>query len=259
MFASVFYFVKFLKQNQRIDFFKSILAGMIGAGFWGGTLYLPFGFALLSVSFAAIAFLTAFMFGKRLLINALPVESVLESNPTGAIINYVGYFFAVVGLNSSILLPSIIFFGGIGLLNPKLSILAIPFLSLLVVESLQFIPKNWIKVLPYFCLALAFAWGFTLYFDNPTQQELGITQFAVEQSLHKNLDIYNDWNLGYIVAWFGGNPSGYGGSQDLNQMSGVYSDMNNSIVLTTKTLECTQMKSVSHDFGETGKLLVYSC
>ena len=259
MFASVFYFVKFLKQNKRIDFFKSILAGMIGAGFWGAALYLPFGFALLSVPFIAIAFLTAFFFGKRLLINAFPVESVLESNPTGAIINYVGYFFAVIGLNSSILLPSIVFFGGLGLLNPKLSILAIPFFSLLVIESLRFIPENWRKLLPYFVLALAVAWSFNLYFDNPTVGELEITKFAAQQSLHKNLDIYNDWNLGYIVAWFGGKPSGWGGSQDLNQMKGIYSDMNNSIVITTQKLDCTQMKSVSHDFGETGKLFAYRC
>jgi len=259
MFASVFYFVKFLKQNKRIDFFKSIFWGMIGAGFWGVTLYLPFGFALLSVPFIAIALLTSFFFGQRLLVNALPIESVLESNPTGAIINYVGYFFAVVGLNYSILLPSIVFFGGLGLLNPKLSILAIPFLSLLVVEALRFIPKNWRTLLPWFCLALAFAWGFNLYFDNPTQGELEITSFAAQQSLHKNLDIFNDWNLGYIVAWFGGKPSGWGGSQDLNQLRGVYSDMNDSIVITTQDLNCTQMKSISHDFGESGKLFAYRC
>ncbi len=259
IFASIFYFVKFLKQNQRIDFFKSIMWGMFGAGFWGVALYLPFGFALLSVPFIAIAFLSAFLFGKKLLINALPIESVLESNPTGAIINYVGYFFAIIALNSSILLPAIVFFGGIGLLNPKLSILAIPFFSLLVVESLKFIPKNWVKLLAYFTVALAFAWGFNLYFDNPTQQELEITEFAVQQSLHKNLDIYNDWNLGHIVSWFGGNPSGYAGSQDLNQINGIYSDMNNSIVLTTQDLNCNSMKSVSHNFGETGKLFTYHC
>ncbi len=259
IFASIFYFVKFLKQYQRKDFFKSIFWGMVGAGFWGIALYLPFGFALLSVPFIAIAFLTAFFFGKRLLISAFPVESVLESNPTGAIINYVGYFFAVIGLNSSFLLPSIVFFGALGLLNPKLSILAIPFFSLLVVEAMRFIPKNWRQLLPYFALALAFAWGVNLYFDNPTQGELEITEFAVEQSLHKYLDIYNDWNLGYIVAWYGGNPSGWGGSQDLNQVKGNYSDMNNSVVVTTQQLNCEQLKSVPHAFGETGKLFAYSC
>jgi len=252
IFASIFFFVKFLKQNQKKDFFKSILWGMVGAGFWGVALYLPFGFALLSVAFIAVAFTTAFIFGGKLLSSALPLEAVLESNPTGAIINYVGYFFSIIALNTSILLPTIVFFGGLGLLNPKLSILVIPFLSLLVVDALKFIPKNWIKLLPLLCIGLAFAWGFTLYFDNPTHEEIEITKFAVQESLHKNLDIFNDWNLGYIVAWFGGEPSGWGGPQPLREKE-------NSIVITTQDLNCTEIKSVPHEFGETGRLFVYHC
>ncbi len=251
IFGATFYFVKFVIQRKRIDFFKSMAAVAIAAGFWGGALYLPLGFALMAVPFAAMGLGIAIIFGEKLLANALPIRGVLESNPTGAIISYVVYILALPAVNSTIFLPVTVFFVGFGLLNPKFSIFAVPFLAILVLEAIKFYPKNFNKFLIPVVIGLSLAWSVNIYNDNPTSMEFEMSRFAVEQSLHKNLDIYNDWHLGYLVYHFGGQPSGWAGIQDLNYGKGI--------VLTTKELQCTQLKSAPYNFGETGKLFVWEC
>ncbi len=260
VFGAIYYFVRFHLKQEKKDFFKALLAIGIGAGFWGGTLYLPFGFALQSIPFMAIALGTGIYFGRQLLSNALPFDKVLESNSIGAIINYVFYMFTIVGLHRSKFLPILVFFMAFSLFNPKFSIFVIPFLALLIFDTKPFIPEKWFKMLPYIGIGLILAWGFLIYFtDNPTDQEIELTGFAVEKSRELNKRLFNDWPFGYVVEWFDFNASSWGGSQDLNKYRGIESKLENAIVLTSQDLNCTELKSTYYPFGDQRKLFVYNC
>ncbi len=260
VFAAIYYFVRFHLKQEKKDFIKSLIAIGIGASLWGGTLYLPFAFALQSVPFMAIALATGIYFGRQLLSNALPITTVLESNPTGAITNFIFFFFAIVGLQKTRFLAIIVFFMGFSLVNPKFSIFVIPFLSLLVLDTKPFIPEKWFKLLPYIAIGLVFAWAaLVFYSDNPSDQEIQITGIAVEKARELDKKLFNEWPFGYIVEWFDGNASSWAGSQDLNTYKGVPTSLEDSIVLTHQELDCPIIDSAYYSFSDNKKMFVYDC
>lgn len=250
-YLSTYFFVKYLKKKNNLDFVLSCASFLIGAGFWPGTLYLSFGYALLAIPFIGASIFIAYFFGQQLTNSIFGNPLVLENQSAGSLVNLLGYFPALIKIETFSLMSVTIFFAGFGLLNPKFLVLGVPFFCLALTHFVQKY-TTWENFLIYLAIILAIGFGATmLFYDyNPKKGEFEATQIAIDLAKEKNLELSNDWPLGYIVNWLGGTPSAWAGPGQLQQDIGI--------VLTSRELDCLKHFETDYDFN-TGKLYVYEC
>jgi hypothetical protein len=166
-----------------------------------------------------------------------------------ASIGLLGYFyerklwiFAVPALLSYILclfLPKLAFFSA--------PFLAIGFFPVYEKLKLKLLDKHFIseEQIAVFFVIVAVLIGVSLQLQPITEEQQEIVKVGIETAKQSGLELRNDWDWGYLVAWNGGIQTRYGGG-------GGWQDFNHSIAITNYVLDCELLK-------KSGEMKLYKC
>lgn len=211
MFASFYFFYKYLKQKKYFDLIASIILIGIAGLFWGGALYYVLYYTLFESLVLIVSFpLLLFFFGE-LSSGLIPNFGVDENNPFKFFRQVTVFFTLFLASNDLksvsrkkwlMALP----FLAVGLFNPKFLILLTPFISLILIEAW----KNGDRLTRRFMTPLAtiFAIIFILQigfgWHGPTETEHDFVQESIRLANDQNLFLDNDWGLGHLIFFYGG-------------------------------------------------------
>lgn len=256
LYFSLYFFLKFVDPkptftipkrkeyaNLVLSFFLLGLAGM----FWGGAIFYLLAFLLvLSTRLTIIGFLISFLIPQVQEISSKVITSlvgnyrILENNPLLFFyLNFIYLYILAFGMDKIVKKPwhakltviLIIF----GFLNPKILILATPFISLYVVKNYLITRKEYIflrkkitarKVFTTIAIALWIFNAITLaFFVTPTPLQVQAAQETVQLSEQTGLRINNAWEYGHLI-WF------YGGETKQHSGIGAELETTNTVLLT---------------------------
>ena len=188
-------------------------------------------------------------------------SGVLESRFLGGLLPLFGLIFVLpfvfLSKNKKILLGasvSLILF----LFNMKFFIFLVPFIALGIAYALDLIKdkqqvKNFVWVIAVFLL---FAFNIAFILAQPTIEEHILIEEAVSYAKNNNLQLYNDWSLGYWILDKGMDTGIYGGGEDTN-----YSSLEKPFVaLTMQDLSALGCKPTSPGFSSlTRSMKIWKC
>lgn len=224
MFASFYYFFKFLKfkqndfKNRYLYVIISLILLAIATLFWGGSLYYLIYFSLLQWGLLFITIPLVIIFFAELVLPLLPNFGVDENNPF-RFVRQVMMFFVIFLLSNKIYsiprnkwlmaLPFLI----IGLLSPKFLILLTPFIPLLLIHAW----KNASELTKQFMVPLAVVVGLLyiiqigIAWHGPYEYEHNMVQEAIDLATDQNRLLENEWGLGHLVFYHGGTTTKHSG------------------------------------------------
>ena len=279
LFFSLYFFLKFLQKKPvflvkpRKDYLSLIISFILlgTAGmFWGGAVFYLIGFLLILLPRLTILTLAISFFVEqtqpimaKLMGNLVADFTVLENNPLLFFyLNFIYLSLLAFGIRRIAKKPwyltLTVMFLIISFLNPKLAILATPFISLymfknylIATDALSLVDKKirlpkkilkypkivWVlrKEIPtqkIFVATGIFLWivySLIIVTLTPTLIQMEATQETVRLSKEMNLPINNEWDYGHLIWYHGG---------QTNQHSGPGGDlqMRNTLFLTDVVL-----------------------
>lgn len=267
LFWAIYFFYKAKTLRQQKYNLVSLFLIIIGSAFWNGGAYLPIAFALSSWFFIPIAGIILFFFSRGLIWAPLAHSTeiitrtikgenfplVLEQTPLVAIKDWFLLWFGVGTLNKTIL-PQLTFFLAMGILQVKFAVLAIPFLSIglmnffaKTIES----KKKWANSLAVFlvilCFFLSILWGALIFSYWPNPQVWSAIDYGIQKSKDLNAAFEPHWDLGYLVHWKNQPTQSFGSIQYKD-----YNSMKNMVILTEDDVNCVELKRFD-------KLKVFKC
>ncbi len=253
----------FLIKGVRNHNIKQKIAGLglifIAGAIWEGAVYylLPYSFLTMV---AAPFFLTAILvFREKLFGNLLTNNAVYENMAFIGLIHLGVFLFAVLGLflELTIAVPGL-FWLAVTAMNAKFYFHVVPFLAVgtlllynhpnlnkldeVYEKPIWKTVKTILVITPFI---LVFVYGYSISFAQPpTQQQTALIERFVEMQ-QSGLESKNDWSYGYLVRFYGGKPTAWGG--------GVWQqDYNSGIVLTWVDLNCERI-------GKANEMKLYDC
>ena len=262
MFIGVYFFLKYLKNGKqnKLDFLISI--GLIGTAtlFWGGAIFYLIPFAIAEPLLLLLTIPILVMFWSELVTSVIPRLQISENHPIKGIINFMFYIvFIMFGSGKKIIdlyFPMItIFFILLGIINPKFMILGIPFYALAILKIWQSATPEKKKVILLLAITLNIAWAGSLFFHTtqPLYQELVASEEIVEYSEQTGKPIKNDWGLGHLIRYYGGQTAYHSTypNIDLNGHS-------ESVILSRREMDCEQIKQYDQPLLAP-PLILYEC
>lgn len=143
------------------------------------------------------------------------------------------------------------------LFNMKFFIFLIPFITLGIAEALKLLQnnekiKNFIWVLAFFLLI---AWNIAFVLSIPTITEHNLTSEAVTYAKEHDLELYNDWSVGYLILDKGKDTGIYGGGPDTN----YYLYEKPFVALTNQDLSELACVPISNFSSSTRSLTLWEC
>jgi hypothetical protein len=178
---------------------------------------------------------------------------ILEQKPLIAIKDWFMLWFGAGAINKTVL-PQLGFFLIIGILQIKFAILAIPFLSIglinFFVKTIES-KKKWANSLAIFLVIvsifLSILWGALVFSYWPTQEVWQAIDYGIQKSKDLNAVFEPHWDLGYLVHWKNQPTQSFGSIQDKD-----YNAMKNTVILTEDDVNCGELKRFD-------KLKVFKC
>lgn len=259
LFWAIYFFYKAKITKQLKYNLASLLLIIIGSAFWNGGAYLPIAFALSSLFFIPIAGIILFFFSKDLLWRPLAHSTeiifrtikgenfplVLEQKPLVAVKDWFLLWFGIGTANKTIL-PQLLFFLIMGILQVKFAVLAIPFLSIglmnFFVKTFES-KKNWANSLAVFlvilCFFLSILWGVLVFSYWPNPQVWEAIDYGLQASKDLNADFEPQWDIGYLVHWKGQETDSFGSIQDKD-----FNVFKNTVVLVEYDVNCPLLKEI---------------
>jgi len=261
MYASLYFFLKYLDSEKKKKIFLLPCLGLlfVASLFWGASLYYLLIFTIFEPLFLIFVIPMLFLFFGLLFNGILPDFGVNENNPLKGVLAFL--FFQIFWL-----LPRTrkvfdfdfkkltIVLIGVGLLNPKFMILAIPMLSLTLskVYSMLDVENRKKMIALTMVLVVGFALPIGLGSLHPSLIEHEAVKDLVEYSVDLNKPIANDWSYGHLVYFYGGETNNH---STYNNKFGSYV---NSVVLSRQDLNCSIIKEYPSNPLE-GNMKIYDC
>lgn len=187
-------------------------------------------------------------------------SGVLESRFLGGMLPLFGLVFVLpfvfLSKNKKILFGatiSIVLF----LFNMKFFIFLMPFLGLGIGYVLDFVKdkqqvKNFLWVL---AIILIVSFNVAFFFAQPTFEEHKLSLEAVTFAKDNNLELYNDWSVGYLILDKGLDTGIYGGGPDTN----YYLYEKPFVALTNQDLSELACVPISNFSSSTRSLTLWEC
>ena len=256
IFLSIYFYYKGFFRNRFINRLTAIVLLVFAAQIWGGAVLFFPAFAFGSILFILSTIPLLAVYWQKLLFTALPrfpsfdlFGNVWENS----LVVGIAYLFLLPlgywGATKKIL-PQLVFFTALMLLNSKFIFLLMPFLALGFVGYFNKLDyskygKTFKQVFLWMPFFLAISWGLVSLTQPPQPYHWQAIEFALQESGKPG--ITNDWGLGYWVLFKGGNTQQFGSPKDFN--------LSHDIFITQRNLDsntCTFLKS----FNEVN---VYQC
>jgi len=261
MYASLYFFLKYLDSGKQKKIFLLPCLGLlfVASLFWGASLYYLLIFTIFEPLLLLFTIPLLLLFFGSLFGGILPDFAVNENNPLQGVLAFL--FFQIFWL-----LPRTkkvfdfdfkkltIVLVGVGLLNPKFMVLAIPMLSLTLSKVYSMLDSNNKKkmVALSMVLVVGFALPIGLGSLHPSLIEHEAVKDLVEYSVDLNKPIGNDWSYGHLVYFYGGETYNHSTWQRKSSSFG------NSVVLSRKDLNCGIIKEYPSNPLE-GNMKIYDC
>jgi hypothetical protein len=245
LFAANYLILKGVKEKntklEAIGLLPIFISGLI----WKGSIFYLLPLSLLSIIAAPFTLIAILMFLNQLEHHLTPGLTYENQFMVGYI--YLGPFIVLVlglFLNPYIAGPGLVWMAIVAL-NAKFTVHLIPWLALGALhlynnKALNNLDKKFGKpiwknvqtVLFISCLIMPLVWGYSIAFAQPptTGQTQIVQEFVSLQE--QGLPAENEWSYGYIVKYFGGEPTAYGGPGDWDK------DFNGSYALVSRPLDC---------------------
>jgi len=270
MFGSFYFFFKYLKfkppevptvfgkinfigfNKNYSDLFISLVLLFTATLFWGGSLYYLFYYSIFELGLLIIAVPVLLILFVDLVYAILPNFGVDENNPFRFVRQTMMFFLLFLLSNSLrsiprnkwvLALPLLL----VGLLSPKFLILLTPLIPLLLIHAW----KNASELTKGFMVPLAVVVGLIyiiqigISWHGPYDYEHDLVQEAIRLASDENKILGNDWGLGHLVFYYGGNTLNHSGISEIN--------CKDCIVLSYEEYPwCDLLK-------EERKLKIYSC
>jgi hypothetical protein len=255
---TLYFFVKTKAENFESQYWANVLLTIlflvISGLFWTGSFYFLIGLATASIPiliFGSISILVGIVNPMLIFDNLLSFLVFTDVTENAPIIGFIILFwllFTLVKLNNKLKWPTITFVI-ISLFNVKLGWFAVPLLALSFPNLIDYIKEKKgeqmsKKFVQFFIIGAIITTivsaTIIIIHPFPTYEMMDGANDLVELSNKENLPIFNDWQYGYFIKYFGGTPSNIGQPADF-----IYSK--NSVVLTIKTPEkmegCKEIKN----------------
>ncbi len=239
---SLYFFVKTLKIDLKKEYNKNItitIALLIISGLiWQGSFFFLIALASISIPIfiiGALTMLTGIVTPDLIFKNLLSFmffDQVGENAPIIGFIILLSLNLVLVSIKKELKGPTIIVLF-IALLNVKLGWFAIPILALSFPNLIQKIEtlkgkvmtEKFVKFVVFIAIITSMmAAGVILVKPFPTYEMMQGSQDLVELTQEQHLILLNDWQMGYFVKYFGGEPS------NLGQPSGFDYQKNSAIL-----------------------------
>lgn len=252
IFLAVYFFVKFFTiEEKESKYLFSVLAltSLWVAGFiWQGAIYMLLAFGLYGGLYTLVAGSALILLWSGILANALPAMGIYESTPLLGVSLLGLLLIGVVGVWKPIkekvnLRRATLFMVGLATLTAKFTIMAVPFLSLGLLEFWLDPRAERIKgiLTAILVVFLVFFASVPLTYP-PHKHHFEAINFAINAS--DDNTISNDWSYGYWVLWLGGETKSMGHFSKQGDYTGIS--------VTVKELDCELLK----EFEE---VKVYEC
>jgi len=253
IFLAIYFYYKGFFRNRFINRLTAIVLLVFAAQIWGGAAFFILAFAFGSILFVLTSIPLLAIYWEKLLFNAMPRFPELDLFGRvweNSLVVGIAYLFLLpLGYNgiNKMILPQLVFFTALMLLNSKFVFLLTPFLALGFVGYFNKLDyskygKNFKQIFIWLPFFMAISWGFVSLTQPPYQYQWEAIEFALQES--ERPGITNDWDLGYWIYYKGGRTGQVGGPQDFNISKGI--------ILSRKELPCPVLK----EFNE---LKVYRC
>jgi hypothetical protein len=245
LFAATYFFLKSFQEKKLLN--QSIAAGLLlfSALIWPGTLVYIIILAFLPGIFL-LAAIPVLVVGWKTLADYVIgwAGEVAENAHLIAIGLYGSLTVGILGWIKQGKLQLELFIPGtiallLGIWNAKWGFFAVPFLAVGFVSFLDRLSEKWAWIEKLFEIVIVgiilISFVFILI-KPPTTEEHQVAQYAV--SLADGNTIQNDWDLGYLIKWYGGKTNSYGGNFNDSPFGQP------GITVTYQTLNCTLLKSM---------------
>lgn len=242
LYFSLYFFLKFVqpeptfmipqKKGYLNLFLSFCLLGLAGM-FWGAAIFYLIAFFLillprLTILTGIIAFIRPEFQGITSQLTAALIGNykIIENNPLLFFyLNFIYLYILVFAIDKIAKKPwhakLTVIFLIIGFLNPKLLILATPFISLYIVKNYLIARKEHMflkkkisakKVFTTIAIALWIINSIILgFFVTPTALQMQAAEDTVQLSQQTGLEINNDWEYGHLIWFYGGKTQQHGG------------------------------------------------
>lgn len=272
VFLSLYFFIKFKKRDYFFgvpihdsfrfwNLFLSLFLLLVACLFWGGAIYLLVGYAFSFTPLLLVLAIVLVFFFEKFFTGLFGNILVLENNLFNGVWYFLMFFLwqkkgmVVSFFDKSLFLCLLI----IALVNPKFFILVLPLLAFNLAKFFVNSDKKTRLGLLCFGFVLNLFWilAISLLWVTPYPPisiETEAVQDLIDLGVEKDKETINDWSLGHLVWFYGGETrfhSGYG--LDVN------AGKENKIVLTRKNLKnCEKIKQYQKTL--LGKnLTLYNC
>lgn len=213
----------------------AITALIVAIGFWNAAVFVVIGMALMYWWVFALSLPGLAYYGKTLFQQVAIPKTIAEN---AEIMGFLGLFLLLLGFAAPILAPLTLFLGIISFLNGKFVILAIPLLSLSLLNLLLKIKVDkelWIKAVFILCFAIAAASGVLMVIKPiPLEADWNAVDYSLQLHTETGKEILSDFQLGYIYDYRDYESTNYGSLEPNWQYS-----VENRIVVTHHILDCT--------------------
>lgn len=248
IFLAILFIIKSVKEKKHRLINQAVCLALliISTGFWQGTSYLAVGL-IPTISFISIIGVFVLInYGSLFVQNLMPIQHFAERVFLIATIDLYILLIGIFGFSKFknkklfVIAWVLLIFA---LFNSKLDIFVIPFLSI----GLIFFAKDFIKgtkfqqPLPYFfalCLITTLTFSLLLYASEPTPKQIQQLENMIETT-GTDINICNDWDIGYWLEYLGAKPLANGGEQ-------IQSDCNNHYYITKGIKpDCAKIRNYS--------------
>lgn len=215
LFFGLFFFLKSRKKLFWIA--PCLISTCIGVLLWGGGIYYLWFFSLLNFYLWPVFLYLSYLFGLDLLANLMPQMQIFESNFLLSLMFLMYYVFWIAFVKNYDFFERNLFalLLIVGILSPKLLVLAIPFLALFLVKVFQDFGKKREVLIWYAIIMVLIALLGFLPFDavkiGPKYYEHQAVLDTIELSQDLNKSFVNDWSLGHLFWFYGAETSFHSG------------------------------------------------
>ena len=244
LFVSTYLFFKAVKTGDRFAGLDSLMLVFVAAAFWEGAIFYLIGYTLNVWMLALLSIPAIIVFRGKIVAAILRTALVAEDLPFQFHIHFLANFGLFGAILSPLLLPQALFFFALGVASAKFWILSLPFLivgAVLLLERVDMPRLNEIV----FIIAVFSAFGLaqSVWLNPPQPEHWQAIDYALEVG---DGNINNDWGLGYLVKWRGGETQSYMSPHQQQEFS------EGQVVVSERDLNCSMLE-------EFGKAKVYKC
>lgn len=244
LFVSMYLFFKAIKTGDRFAGLDSLMLVFVAAAFWEGAIFFLVGYTLNVGMLALLSIPAIIVFRGKIVAAVLRTAVVAEDLPFQFHVHFLANFGLLGAILSPLLMPQALFFFALGVASAKFWILSLPFLIVGMVLLLERVNRQRLNEI-VFVIAVFSAFGLaqSVWLNPPQPYHWEAIDYALEVG---DGNINNDWGLGYLVKFRGGETDSYMSPGQQQEFS------TGQVVVSEQDLNCSRLE-------EFGKAKVFKC